>query len=144
MNIDIQVIPHNEQRYDTVGDWFFTKDWYRPKGTEMGPQKLWTPIDLLHIRVSKMSDWRYEVLVGLHELVECLICRQQGVSQQAVDNFDMAWQQHADIAEPGDDPTAPYYQQHQLASVVERLVSLALGVYWPAYEDEVMSLSQEK
>ena len=66
MNVCIKIIPHKEQRHPTVGDWFFDVN------------------GDLFIRVSKMSDWRYEMCVAAHELIEVLICKHDGVSQKSV------------------------------------------------------------
>jgi hypothetical protein len=126
MNINIKVIPHEQQRYPTVGDW-----WYEPDGT-------------IEIRVSAMSDWRHESLVALHELVEVLLCKQDGVTQGAVDDFDKAFEEKRakgelkdENAEPGDEADAPYQKQHCIASGVERLIAANLGVVWSPYADEV-------
>ena len=70
MNVKIVTIPHEEQRYPTVGDWVVNGD-------------------NLYISVSKMSDPRYELLVAVHELVEVLLCKERGISQVLVDKFDM-------------------------------------------------------
>lgn len=126
MNINIQIIPHEQQRYPTVGDW-----WYDPDGT-------------IQIRVSKMSDERYESLVALHELVEVLKCKHDGISQEAVDQFDKAFEAlraegklKDENAEPGDEADAPYQKQHSLATGVERIMAAALDVVWSKYADEV-------
>lgn len=125
MNINIQVIPHENQRYETVGDWF-----YDEKGD-------------LQIRVSKLSDWRHEVLIAVHELVEVLICKYEGITAESVDRFDMDFEEHRhpdDESEPGDDPRAPYVREHCLATGVERILAMVLGVNWKTYEKEVNSL----
>ena len=51
MKIIIETIPHDHQRYNTVGDWQFS-----PDGT-------------LHVKVSEMDDWRHEALIAVHEVV---------------------------------------------------------------------------
>lgn len=71
MKITIETIPYDQQRYPTVGDWTFDKE------------------GNLLIRVSGMGDWRKEALVAVHELVEVLICKQRGITQEQVDKFDM-------------------------------------------------------
>jgi hypothetical protein len=114
--IRIRFIPQSEQRYDTCGDWF-SKD-----GT-------------LHIFASEMQDARYQHLVAVHELVEALACNVDGVSQEAVDAFDMG--AGAVIEEPGNDPAAPYHKQHMAATAIERLLAEALGVDWTAYDAAV-------
>lgn len=124
MNITIKTIPHSQQRYPTVGDWWFDHG-------------------NIEIRVSKMSDWRYEFLVGLHELVEVAFCKWLGISQKAVDRFDMTFEkkrQPGNLDEPGDDPKAPYRIPHCLASGVERIAAGVLGVCWTRYADELDSL----
>lgn len=125
MKIQIETIPHRSQRYPTVGDWWWEKD-----GT-------------LQIRVSSMSDWRYEVLVAVHELVEVLLCKKDRVSKERVDTFDMAFEKarkRGNIDEPGDDIRSPYRRQHGVASGVERILGALLGVDWNRYADEVEGL----
>src|SRR5215475_7195724 len=126
MKTIIETIDHKDQRYPTVGDWYFD---------EHGN---------LVIRVSKMSDPRYEMLVAVHELVEVLQCQRDGVSQESVDQFDKAFEEKRakgelkdENAEPGDEPDAPYHEQHCLATSVERLLAYSLGVNWSQYADEV-------
>jgi DNA polymerase elongation subunit (family B) len=56
--------------------------------------------------------------------------------------FDKAYEarrKRDDDSEPGDDPKAPYYRQHQIATAVERLLAVELGVDWGAYDREVSS-----
>jgi len=114
--------PAAKMRYPTVGDWQF-----KPDGS-------------LHITVARMSDRRYEFLVGLHELVEALLCKQAGVSQAAVDAFDVEYEKRrkqGDDSEPGDAAGAPYRREHVIASVTERLAADLLGVNWDRYGAEV-------
>lgn len=131
MKIDWRTISHSSQRYPTVGDW-------------------WWDGEDLNIRVSKMSDRRYEWLVGIHELIEVFLCRFADIDSTAVDKFDEAYEetrsegqapcgcQHHD--EPGDDPHAPYGRQHSIASFCERALAVFLGVSWGEYDREVESL----
>lgn len=124
MNITIKVIPHSDHRYPTAGDWFFN-------GQD------------LEIHVSKLSDWRYEMLVAVHELYEALLCEHDGVTQQAVDDFDKkfeAGRPESDDGEPGDSPFAPYHLQHFRATNIERQMADALDVKWPEYEAELNAL----
>lgn len=126
MRITIETIPHDQHRYPTVGDWF-----YDDSG------------DLV-IRVSKMSDWRREMLVAVHELVEVLTCKNDGVSQEEVDKFDIEFEKNrpeGDVeSEPGDEPNAPYVNQHCLATGIERILAQQWGVKWNEYADEIESL----
>lgn len=128
MRILIETLPHAEQRYDTVGDWRIDRD-----GT-------WT------IRVSKLPTKtalfpeKFAFLVAFHELVEMALCVASGVTEFEVDRFDLHYVGSRD--EPGDDDDAPYYQQHQLATGLERTMAALLGVDWTEYEKAIDSLSQ--
>ncbi len=124
MKVIIETIPHKDQRYDTVGDWTDNPD-------------------TLNIRVSKMGDWRKEVAVAYHELREALMCNHLGITQEAVDKFDMEFEdarQAGDESEPGDDPEAPYFLPHQYATRDERLLVADLGLSWDDYDEAVKKL----
>lgn len=122
MNIVISTIPHAQQRYETVGDWLFTVS------------------GDLSIRVSDTGDWRYDMLVAVHELVEVLICKHRGITQKAVDDFDMSFKPVDGTSEPGDDPNAPYAREHSFATGIERLLAVELDVTWRHYENTLYEL----
>ncbi len=121
INIRIGTVAHSHQRYDTVGDWH---------GNTPGNTS---------IVVSELSDWRYEFLVGLHELVEATLCQARGVTDEAVTAFD---KEYIGDDEPGDDPRAPYFNEHMFATAVERMVASELGVSWDDYDAALKELSQ--
>lgn len=116
MNAQIVVIPHKAQRYDTVGDWTFTPD------------------AELVVNVSAMPDWRYEFLVGIHELIEAALCRHRGISEESVTVFD---EKYNGSGEPGDHPDAPYRREHFFATSIERFLAVELDVYWDEYDAAV-------
>jgi hypothetical protein len=124
LHIVIDTIPHSQQRYPTVGDWQIDK------------------AGNLHVTVSKMSDQRYEFLVGMHEAIEAYLAIHAGVSPEAVDKLDRAYEAKrklGDDSEPGDDAKAPYHREHVFATKIERLLAVELGVNWSAYDREVSS-----
>jgi|GEM_PF-1357870 hypothetical protein len=111
--IRLRVLPHRAQRYDTEGDWI----WH-----DQG----------LEIRISREvgeQDPRYGLLLFVHELIEALLCRAGGITTACVDAFDLA---HPGT-EPGEDPAAPYYQQHMSAEAAERALADSLGLDWQDY-----------
>jgi len=126
MTIDWQIIPHSQQRYPTVGDW-------------------WTEGDLWHFRVSNLGSFKYEALVFVHELVEMLLCFFKGIPAAAIDAFDQDYEaargrglEQAPCGcllhdEPGDDPHSPYYWQHQAATLCEFTAAKFMGVNWKDY-----------
>ena len=68
MEIHIKTIPHDTQRYPTVGDY-----WTSSAGVE-------------EVRVSEMPDWRYEALVAVHELIEMILTKHRGIAEESRDN----------------------------------------------------------
>jgi len=127
MRVIIDFVPHNKQRYDTVGDWFW-------KG------------QTLHIKVSRLRSWTSSFYVAIHEFFEAMWCKYWNVKQAAVDKFDMEYEKNrkeGDNSESGDDPAAPYYWGHQGGSVIEKIASLWLENYgdkWRRYDAEVRNL----
>lgn len=125
MNINIKTIPHNEQRYDTVGDWW------------------WAENEDLEIRVSDMKNPKYEFLVALHELVEVMLCKDREITTEMVDAFDKAFEanrKEGDFREAGDSLDAPYQKEHFFATCIERLVACELKVDWIKYDETVNKL----
>ena len=121
MNIIIKVIPETEMRPEVNGaDWFFD---------EAGD---------LQVRVSPMSDWRYETLLGLHEAIEAVLCKHNGVTQAQVDAFDLEYDKtHTFDVNAGDDPAAPYRREHCFATAAERMICAELDVCWETYDREL-------
>lgn len=129
MKITIETIPHEKQLYETCGDWRFDAD------------------GDLNIKVSELGDWRMEVLVGVHELVESVLCYNRGVKESDVTDFDIAFEILRDSfpeiignTEPGDMVSAPYYNEHQFATKIEKKVAEELGVDWDSYSKTINSL----
>lgn len=132
MRIDWRTIRHDEQRYLTSGDWFWTGD-------------------VLNIRISHMSNPYHEFCLGLHELTEAMLCYFMDVPQSAADDFDIPYEaEHAagkshyhcgcprkEFSDPGSDIHAPYHWQHRIADVVERTIAVVLRIDWEDYDREV-------
>ncbi len=130
MKICIETIPHEQQRYPTVGDY-----WEDPDGTEQ-------------VRVSRMIDWRYEILVAVHEVVEWALTRERGIREEDISAFDVEYERLRERelvkGEPGDNPKAPYRREHFFATNLERLFAAELGVEWQEYEQYVDELGIKK
>lgn len=89
------------------GDWYLASD------------------GVLMIKVTADVLSREGFLYALHELVEAMLCMQHGVPQGAVDAFDAKF---TGDGEPGDDPRAPYRDQHRQAMLIEHLMANFLGM----------------
>lgn len=120
MRIVIETVPHHMQRYPTVGDYYE----HPINGTKM-------------IRVSELRDWRMNLLVAIHELVESALCDHRGIAEPDVMAFDMA---NPEADDPGALSDAPYHREHMFSEAIERLVADQLGVSWVQYEQKVKAL----
>lgn len=122
LNITIRTIPHDKQRYPTVGDWFPNDN-----GVDV-------------FRISALGNNDHEFLVAVHELIECFLCRKMGITASMVDDWDMG--QGKDLDDPGAHPDAPYHKQHMLALKIEKMLARELGVDWKKYENKLIEICQ--
>lgn len=129
MKIQIETIPHDRQRYPTVGDY-------------------WWDSGVEQIRVSELPDWRYEILIAVHELVEMALAKHRAIPEEGITEFDVAFEQLRErglvTGEPGDRPDSPYHREHFFATNVERLLAAELDVDWFEYDACVESLGIKK
>jgi len=114
--IVIETVDADKMRYETEGDWFFD---------EAGNLTIQVAVQELMPNATGdvLSDEGF--LIALHELVEVKLCMAFGISQEEVDEFDVAY---SGDGEPGDDPNAPYRLQHRFACIVEHLMARELGM----------------
>lgn len=120
----IKVIPHNQQAYDTCGD-------YRLEDGE------WV------FYVSRLSKRRYQALVACHEIIEASLCWLLGIDWDEITSFDIEYEKcrkEGDLSEPGNDRRAPYFWQHQIATFFERILAFFLFVNWKNYEHDINKL----
>ena len=128
MRITIETIPNDTQDYPTVGNW------------------KWKNENELEIFVSNMGNWKYEFLVAYHELLEVMLCKDRGITQKEVDDFDINFENerlaglHDIDEEPGYAIDCVYKKEHFMAEVVERIVADQLNVDWVMYDKTVQEL----
>lgn len=126
--INIEVIPHDQQRYETPGDY-----WYDEYGT-------------LQVRVSDLGNQLFERMVIIHELVEETLTNKRGISELEITSFDVMYEKereqglHSDTDEPGFDNDCPYLQEHTLATAVEMQMCALAGIKWNEYADAFKDL----
>ncbi len=128
LNVEIKTIPHNQHRYPTVGDYFYNFD----------AEKIKT---IIH--VSDMKNESYEFLVSIHEQIEEFLTRLRGISEDSITAFDINFEKNRkdeDFSEPGNDPKAPYFKEHQFATIIEKFIALELGVDWNIYDETICRL----
>lgn len=127
LKISITTIPHDQQRYNTTGDYYKTA-----KGEQI-------------ITISDLGNWKYELLIALHEIVESALCHDRGITDKSIDNFDMAYEEARKSSdkssEPGNQPEAPYHTEHQFATKIERMVAEELEVDWNDYSQACITIA---
>jgi len=138
MRINIEVIPHNEQSYETVGDWRIDE-----KG-------------VLQIRVSRLSKAKYSALIAIHELVEVLIESVRRVGHLKVPpklvedtdlfdkNYEYSRPEDDEDSEPGAEPDCPVYQGHMAASAIEYIAAMILAINYNEYQKEIVGLCRQE
>lgn len=133
MKIQIESIPHSIQRYPTCGDWFVDE-----AGT-------------MQIKVSEEMGEDSCFLVALHELFEARVAMKNGVTVKQVDDFDIAYEkahrmggtlegERLDESEPGDDPSCPVFVEHGLATAIEQIACVSMGIPWHEHNKRVEDL----
>ena len=112
MEIKAATIPHVNQRYDTVGDYFLDGDCF----------KLW---------ISETGNGDYNFLIFIHEIIEAYLCKRNGIPETDITNWDI---DHPELKEPGHDENAPYHAEHEFAEKIERKIATRMGINWKQYE----------
>ncbi len=124
MDTIIRIIKPNTMRYITPGDYFI----------ENGKQI---------IEVADTGNDKYNLLIALHELVELNLCADRGIKEEDISKFDIDFEENREEDnndEPGNDPKAPYYQEHQFATFIEKKMASQLNVDWVKYSEVVDNL----
>ena len=120
--IIVDFIEQKDQRYETVGD-------YGETGEE-----IWF----------KITDFpgkpAYSIAILLHELTEFYRNRQEGISVEDVDAFDLS---HPELDDPGLSLEAPYHKAHMEADVIERAFIVFSKEDWTEYEKAIYNLFPE-
>lgn len=120
--VEISVVEHSKQRYDTCGDWKF----------EDG---------VLKIYISDLKDERYNFLVAIHELIEAVLCDNDGITTEQVDTYDMNHQDDKLGSDCfSDHPNSPIFLRHGDALSIEWLLARLMNVDWKDYSKRIGDL----
>jgi len=115
MEITVKTLPHNEQRYNTCGDYWIEKG-------------------IILVRVSDLKNEDYAFLIAIHEQIEAYLTFKRGIKEPDIMKFDIEFKGEG---EPGDSKDAPYRKEHFFATTIERLLAAEIGVDWKDYSDAV-------
>lgn len=110
------------QRHQQVGDY------------GENPEKVWFQI------TDFPGKPAYAMAILIHELWERFRNTQLGITDEAVDAFDLAHQDHDD---PGMLPEAPYHKTHLEGDCLERMCIMMAGEDWAEYEAAIAELFKE-
>jgi hypothetical protein len=122
VKITIETKPIKQIKNSQAGDW------------------IWLDNGDLEITMPYELEWRERILVGIHELIEAVLCQHDGVSEKDVDEFDAIYESQrikGDNSEAGDSILAPYRKQHLLSTGVEKILAAELNVDWNRYESNL-------
>jgi hypothetical protein len=122
LDLNIKIIEHQDQRYETAGDY-------------------WADKNKWEIRISRMKNPDYEFLLMIHELVELYLTQKRGIKEEDITKFDL---EHLDSEDPGSIPGAPYHKEHMFSMEVEKLIIKELGLDWKDYMDSFDKLVYKK
>ncbi len=121
LDIHIKTIPHKEQRYPTLGDYWRDEDKKQ------------------QVRISDLENNDYAFLIAIHELVEWYLTEKRGIKEEDIMAFDEQFEREREQGmvhapkEPGFDPRAPYIKEHTFATDIEKQLAKELGVGWEEY-----------
>lgn len=126
--IVIEIIPHDQQRYPTAGDWALDEN------------------GVMQVKVSNFGLEIENFMVAIHEVVELVLLRHRGVTDKDIDKFDFEFEQRVKKGEAGrnDEPgfasDSPYIQEHTLATAVELQMCAVAKINWNEYSAKIEAL----
>jgi hypothetical protein len=127
--IIIKAIHHNEQAYETCGNYWWEND-----------------KKILQIRVSDTNS-HYNFLIAVHELIEAYLAECKGIKEEDITKFDIEFEKMREQYpllvgndEPGDHDKAPYNIEHIISSKIEKWLVDNMELNWKDYEDTINSL----
>jgi len=120
--IVVDFIPQHKHKYKTVGNYGETKE------------EIWFEI------TDFPNKPAYSIAILLHEIWEFYRNRQEGISIEDVDAFDLS---HPELDDPGLSSNAPYHKTHMEADVIERAFIIFSKEDWVEYEKAINDLFPE-
>ena len=118
MDYAIRTIPHEDQRYNSPGDYRF-----REYGVVL--------FECTDITVSDLGNEDYSFLVALHEFIEEHLTRKRGIPENVIYQWDI---DHSESDDPGSIDGCPYFAEHAFAMYIEKQVCSKLGIDWNEYD----------
>jgi hypothetical protein len=136
LKINIRTKPIERMRMRDVGDYYQV---IVPPGAEEEPLK---------IIVARMDNPDYEFLVALHEFIESYLLKRRGVDLKEIDEWEAKFLKEKDErkrpknAIAGEQKDCPYYQEHKIATEIEKRMAKFLKVNWEKYDKYLDELEE--
>lgn len=129
--IQIEIVPLKEQRYETLGDYFFKKG-------------------VLHFKITDTGNPLYNKMILIHELVEQTLTEAKGIKESQILRHDLEFEKLIkdglvdSDAEPGEHRNSPYRQEHLTAELVERLILTNLNqMTFAEYDKQIFKVFED-
>lgn len=116
----IEICEPEELRYSTAGDYFSDEN------------------GVIHIQVCKQLSEEKNFLIIVHEMVEEMITRKNGIEENTILQFDIKVDKEGYEGEPGDHKDSPYRRAHRFSENIERQIAHELNVDWKEYDDNIV------
>jgi len=117
-----------DQRYETLGDYYYDKD------------------NIRNFKISKTGNDLYDDLIFIHEFIEEVLTRNKGITEEEIMKFDLKVEEDIENGklpietEPGDLIDSPYRLQHKIAENVEKLILEHLDIDFDEYNTNIINL----
>jgi hypothetical protein len=138
MFITVKFIDAKYMPYTTLGHWTYTT---------VSPGCFAATFNIM-LLVAKMSDWRFEASVLIHELIEILWCIRHKVTTDQCDKFDAYYETMykqgliSKTKEQGNDKRCPYHRGHVWGNFFSWLFEWVVGIDKQVYRREADLLMQ--
>ena len=77
-----------------------------------------------HIDILETLPKKIRFAITTHELIEEHLCREAGITNKQIDDWDFS---HPSAEEPGELPGCPYFEQHAKAMKLEQFLMTLLN-----------------
>lgn len=87
---------------------------------------------VIQFRVASMSNQNYEFLLTLHAIIEKMLGKNEGVTEQQIDAWYLAHEGQPTVA--SEIEGCPFMEAARTADAITRVVAIKLGVDWEKFK----------
>ena len=103
-----------------------------------------------YIKTADVGNEVFHVAILLHEVIEELDTRFQGIDEELINKFDEEFEEERELGihgkddEPGNDPRCIYFEAHQFATRIEKQIIEHFGYTWEQYNKQLSGVINGK